>query len=81
MTYFTIWHYVSIVLVLVMLGAGVYISFQQKKKKLVMPMLFSVTLVSFAIGILLMFVVDKYTKHVEIYKVRSKRILSIEIIC
>jgi len=78
MTYLTVWHYVVMVVVLLMFVAGAIVSFGQKKKKLVLPMLFSVTLVSVAIAILMMFVVDKYTKHVELYKLKNKRILSLE---
>jgi len=78
MTYFTVWHYVVLIIVLFVLIGGVVVSLKQEKKSMVLPMLFSVTLVSLSIGLLSMFVVDKYTKHVKLYKLKSKRILSIE---
>lgn len=78
MTYFTIWHYLTLVIVLLILAGGVFISLKQEKKKLVLPMLFSVTLITLTIAVILMFVVDKYTKQVELYRLKNKRILSIE---
>ena len=78
MTYLTVWHYLVLFIVLCMFVGGVVVSLKQKKKNMITSMLFSVTLVTLSIGFLSMFVVDKYTKHVELYKLKSKRILSLE---
>ena len=78
MTHLTIWHYLTLVIVLFIFAGGVFISLKQEKKKLILPMLFSVTLVSLAIAVISMFIVDKYTKEVELHKLKHKRILSIE---
>jgi len=78
MTYFTVWHYVTLFVVLLIFVGGVIVSLRQEKKSMIQSMLFSVTLVSLSIGFFSMFVVDKYTKHVELYRLKNKRILSLE---
>jgi len=78
MTYFTVWHYLTMFIVLIIFVGGVIVSLKQEKKKMVLPMLFSVTLVSVAIAVLSIFIVDKYTKHVELYRLKNKRLLSLE---
>jgi len=78
MTYFTIWHYIILVIVLFIFIGGIIISLKQKKKSTINSMIFSVTLVSLFIAFLSMFIVDKYTKHVELYRLKNKRILSLE---
>jgi hypothetical protein len=56
---------------------GVISSFKQEKD-IRFPMLFSTTLVSALLAVFSVIVVDKYTKHVELYKLKNKRILGIE---
>ncbi|MBN2782817.1 MAG: DUF2393 family protein [Campylobacterales bacterium] len=77
-TLFNIWHYVAFSIGFIIFVAGVVASLKQKNKKLIAPMIFSVTLVTVVMGIFSIFVVDKYTKSVELYKLKNKRILSIE---
>ena len=72
------WHYIMLVIVFVIFVLGVVASFKQPKKKLIIPMLFSVFLVSTLIAGFSIVVVDKYTKKVKLYKLDNKRILSIE---
>lgn len=76
-TLFNIWHYVVLGIIFIFFVAGIATSLRQEKK-LVLPMAFSVTLVSTVIAFFSLFVVDKYTKSVELYKLKNKRILSIE---
>ena len=78
MTLFNYWHFIVLgVIFLVFLG-GVISSFRQKNKKLIMPMLISITLITALIGGFSIVVVDKYTKKVKLYKMKNKRLLSTE---
>jgi hypothetical protein len=65
-------------IIFVILIGGIIISLKQKKKNTVAPMLFSIILVSFSFGFLSMFVVDKYTKHVKLYKLKHTRLINVE---
>jgi hypothetical protein len=73
-----IWHYLSFSIGLIILVLGIIVSLKQKNKKLVMPMIFSVVLVTVVMGVFSVFIVDKYTKSVELYKLKNKRLLSVE---
>jgi len=77
-TLLTIWHYIVIILTILFLLVGLYASIQQKNKKLKIQMIISVTLVSLLVGTFSFFIVDKYTKVVSLYKMKSKRLLNIE---
>lgn len=72
------WHYIFLGITLLIFLGGVYLSLIQKDKKLIFPMFFSVTLVSSLLVALTITVVDKYTKKVELSKVKNKRLLSTE---
>ena len=78
MIYFTIWHYVVLIIIFVLFVFGIIISMRQKNKSMVKPMLFSVILISLSIAFLSVFVVDKYTKHVKLYRLQDKKLYSIE---
>lgn len=78
MTLFNIWHYIVLGVIFLIFIGGVAASFRQEKKKLLIPMLFSVTLVSTLLALFSVAVVDKYTKVVKLYKLENKRFLSIE---
>jgi len=52
MTLFNIWHYLVILIFTIILVLGIRISLKQEKKKMVLPMLFSATLVSITLAIL-----------------------------
>ena len=77
MTYLTIWHYLVIFIIILIFIAGIIVSLKQKRN-VILPMIFSITLISFVMAILMMFVVDKYTKHVELYRLKHKRLLNLE---
>jgi hypothetical protein len=63
---------------ILLLVGGIFISLKQKKKKLVFPMIFSVSLIVVVLSIFLIIIVDKYTKHVTLHKLKNKRLLSSE---
>jgi hypothetical protein len=78
MMLFNIWHFVVLAVIFVLFILGAVASLKQDSKKIVFSMLFSVTLVTVFLAIFSVIVVDKYTKKVELYKLKNKRILSIE---
>ncbi len=78
MTLFNYWHYGVLGIVFIMFIIGVISAFKQPKAKLVMPMLISVTLVSALLASFAVVAVDKYTKKVKLYRLKNKRLLSIE---
>jgi hypothetical protein len=77
-TLFNYWHYIIFTIIFIIFIGGVIGAVKQSNKKLVVPMIFSVTLVSIFLAIFSIFVVDKYTKKVGLYRLQNKRILSIE---
>jgi hypothetical protein len=78
MTSFNIWHFVVLFLTIVMFAGGIYQTIKSANEKTKIPMLISVTLISFLIGGFAFVVVDKYTKEPKLYKLKSKRLLNIE---
>ena len=78
MTELNIWHYITFGVILFIFIGGVVASMKQSSMKMQLSMLFSVTLISVFLAIFSVFVVDKYTKKVELYKVKNKRLLSVE---
>lgn len=77
MTLLNYWHYIFLCITFFIFIGGVIASLKQKKK-LVFPMIVSVTLVSVLLGFFSIMVVDKYTKKVGLYKLKNKRLLSTE---
>lgn len=78
MTLFNYWHYFILGIVLFIFIGGIVTALQQENKKLGFQILISTVLVSLLLGITSIFIVDKYTKKVELYKVKNKRLLSTE---
>ena len=78
MTLLNYWHYIFLVIVLFIFIGGVVSSLRQEDKKLVIPMLISVTLISLVLAFFSVVVIDKYTKKVELSKLKNKRLLSTE---
>ena len=78
MTYLNIWHYIAILIIFILFIIGIIFSFKQKNKKLLLPMIFSITLVAISLTFLLLFIIDKYTKHIEIHKLKSRKLPSLE---
>jgi len=78
MTAFNYWHFIVFGVIFFIFIGGVFTSLQQKKSSLKVSMLFSVTLISVLLAFFSIVVVDKYTKEVKLYKLKNKRLLSIE---
>jgi len=77
MTLLNYWHYVFFGLIFLIFLFGV-IGALRGEKKLIFPMILSVTLVTALLAVFSVMVVDKYTKKVELYKLKNKRLLSTE---
>jgi hypothetical protein len=58
--------------------SGVIASFKQRDAKMKYSMLFSITLISTFLAVFSVFVVDKYTKKVELSELKNKRLLGAE---
>jgi len=78
MTLLNYWHFVVFGVLLLILIGGVLAALKQPEKKLRIPMILSVLLIVTLIGGFSVVVVDKYTKKAKLYKLKNKRILSIE---
>ena len=78
MTLLNYWHYIFLGISFFMLLGGLVASLKQGNKKLIIPMVISVTLVTSLLAFFSIMVVDKYTKVVKLSKVKNKRLLSTE---
>jgi len=78
MTLFNYWHFIVLFVILVFGAAGIYSALKQERKKLLVPMIFSVSLITILVGAFSIVVVDKYTKTAKLYKLKNKRILQQE---
>lgn len=78
MTLFNYWHYIVFAILLLTLAAGIIASIKQPVKKLVAPMIISVSLIVVLIAGFSVVVVDKYTKKASLHRFENKRILNIE---
>ena len=77
-TLFNYWHFIILGIVLLVFIGGVISAFRQENKKLIVPMLISVSLISTLIAGFSIVVVDKYTKIPKVYKLKNKRLLGAE---
>jgi len=77
-TLFNYWHVIVVTVILLGLIAGLVSAFRQKNRKLVLPMVISVSLISTLLLGFSVVVVDKYTKIPKLYKLNNKRLLGIE---
>lgn len=77
-TYFTIWHYIFVILAILIFIGGVVAAMKEAQPKVKNALILSAFLVSLLIGIISIFVLDKYTKKAQLYDVRNKRLLSVE---
>lgn len=75
MAYFTILHWITLLILLILFVLFSMIALKQTNKKLLISMLFSNFLVISVIAIFSMFVLDKYTKTARLENVTQKRIL------
>lgn len=78
MTLFNYWHYIVLAIIFLLFIGGVVSSFKQKDTKMKVSMFISVTLLCVFLVVFSLIVVDKYTKEVALYKLKNKRLLSIE---
>jgi hypothetical protein len=78
MTLFNYWHYFILSILFIFYIGGLIAAFRQEKKKLILPMVFSITLVFMLVAGFSIMAVDKYTKVVKLYKLENKRLLSTE---
>ncbi|MDA7848217.1 DUF2393 domain-containing protein [Sulfurospirillum sp.] len=78
MAYFTILHWITILILLVLFVLFCVIALKQTNKKILISMLFSNFLVITMIAVLSMFVIDKYTKIAQLENMTQKRILMTE---
>ena len=78
MTLLNYWHYAVLSIIFILFIVGIVSALKQKKTKLVLPMVLSVTLISLLMAGFSVMVVDKYTKKVKLYKLKNKRLLSVE---
>ncbi len=77
-TLFNVWHYLVIGIIFILFVLGIILSIRQPKKKLVIPMIITVTLFSMLFTGFSLGIIDKYTKKVTLYKMTNKRLLSLE---
>ena len=78
MTLFNVWHYLVLTVIFLIFVGGVLASLNQESQKMKYSMLFSVSLISLFLAIFSLFVVDKYTKKVQLEKLHNRRLLSTE---
>jgi len=78
MTLLNIWHFVVLAVILLIFIGGVVASLKQETSKMQYSMLFSTVLITVFLAVFSVFVVDKYTKHVGLYKLKNHRLLSTE---
>ncbi len=78
MTELNYWHIIVFVVILTVYILGIIGSFKQSNSKLIVPMIFSITLIAVLIGGFSIAVVDKYTKVAKLYKLKNKRMLQQE---
>lgn len=78
MTLLNYWHFIVLGIIFTLFILGVVFSLKQESQKMKLSMLFSVGLITLVLAIFSIFVVDKYTKNVALYKMENKRLLSIE---
>ena len=77
-TLFNYWHYIALLIVSFIFTVGIFSAYKQKNKKLVFPIVVSTALISILLSVILIVMVDKYTKKISIFNVENKRLLSIE---
>ena len=78
MEYFTILHWITLLILLVIFILFSVIALKQTNKKILISMLFSNFLVITMLSIFSMFILDKYTKKARLENVTQKRILMSE---
>ena len=78
MTLLNYWHFITFGVIFLMFVAGIFSASKQETAKIKIGMGITVTVVSILLAVFSVVVVDKYTKHVTLYKMKNKRLLSTE---
>jgi len=78
MILFNYWHFIVFGIIFLMFIGGIVAALKQENMKMKLGMLFTTTLISVFLAVFSVLVVDKYTKQVKLYKMKNKRLLSIE---
>lgn len=78
MAYFTVLHWLALLILLVLFVLFSVIALKQTNKKILISMLFSNFLVIIMLAVFAMFVLDKYTKVARLENMTQKRILMSE---
>ena len=79
-TYFTFWHYLIVLLSVLLFVLGTIISFKEKRAGVRNAMIFSTFLVTLLIAAFMIMAADKYTKHAQVTNLTNRRVLSNETI-
>lgn len=77
-TYFTVWHYLALIVCFVLFVLLVTLSLRQSKRNVVISMIFSSFLVMSLVAVFLVMAIDKYTKKAVIAKLDNRRMLMSE---
>lgn len=77
-TSLNIWHFVVLGTVLLVSIFVIRVILKHNDRKLFLPMILSVIMIAILVTGFSVIAVDKYTKEVKLYKVKNKRLLSIE---
>ena len=78
MTLFNYWHFIVLGVIFLLFIGGMVSALKQENAKLKLGMAFSTILISIFLAVFSVMVVDKYTKIVKLYKMKNKRLLSLE---
>lgn len=77
-TLFNEWHYIVLGIILLILVGGIAVAFKDENSKIRSQIIFSTLLITSVMAGFSLFVVDKYTKKANLYKLENKRNLSTE---
>jgi len=77
-TYFTIWHYLAVIVSFLLFLAAVIASFAEERANVRNSMIFSAFIVAVVIAIFAILGLDKYTKIAEVYNFENHRNLQTE---
>lgn len=62
--FFTIWHYLRVIVTLLLIALGILIAKRQENQKIVLPMIFLIVLIVILIATITLVALDKYTNRV-----------------
>lgn len=77
-TYFTIWHYVALLIGFIIFVLTIILAFQEKRPNIRNSIIFSSLLVNIMLAFIILMALDKYTKKVEVFNLDNYRLLQTE---